>query len=64
MFDLKLKVSHSDLYFMVQWISLISYRRQFDVGIKMIAGKNDSVFTDVWSQTYSDDHSDIYFMVQ
>ena len=61
MFDLKINVGHSDVYFMVQWFCVISWRL-FDVWISYfrIMGQNDPIF----DLKIHVGHCDLYFMVQ
>ena len=56
--DLKINVGHSDLYFMVQWFYVISWRL-FDVWTSSlgIMGQYD------WTYDLSVCHHDLYFMV-
>ena len=61
MFGLKINVDHSDLYFMVQWFYLISWRL-FDVWTSYfrIMSQYDLMF----DLKINVDHCDLYFMVQ
>ena len=60
-FDLKIKVGHCDIYLMVQWFSLISWRL-FDIWISYfrIMSQYDLTF----DLKINVGHCDLYFMVQ
>ena len=61
MFDLKINVGHCDLYFMVQWVCLISWRL-FDISTSYfgIMSQYDLMF----DLKINVGHCDLYFMVQ
>ena len=61
MFDLKINVGHYDLYFMVQWFCLISWRL-FDVWTPYFGIM--SLYDPKFELKINVGHCDLYFMVQ
>ena len=57
----KINVGHCDLYFMVQWFCLVSWRL-FDVGTSLFGIMNQ--YDPTFALKLNEGHCDLYFMVQ